>query len=396
MPVISKRGESQNQSPIRSLVPYSRKAQKEGKKVYYLNIGQPDIETPKLALEAIRNEQEKIIKYGPSEGLYSLRKKVAKYYDKFSANISAENVLVTTGASEAIMFALLAVCDNNDEVIIPEPFYANYISFAQTCNVNIVPINTKIEDQFKLPTAKEFKQLITEKTKAIVLCNPGNPTGQLYSKSQLREVVDLVVEHDLFLIVDEVYREFCYDKEFYSVLAFDDAKDNVIVLDSISKLFSSCGARVGYLISKNDILINTIIKYAQQRLCPPHFGQVLAEACYDNIGEYIEETKKKYDERRKLLFDGLSKIAGVKCYLPDAAFYNIVELPVDDAEDFCKWMLSSFTYENSTVMMAPANGFYGNTELGKSQVRIAYVLNKVDLSHALICIKKGLEEYRNA
>ena len=395
MPRNSNRGTDIGASPIRSLLPYARKAKAEGKHVYHLNIGQPDIKTPKEALDFVQNLDEKIISYGPSEGLFSLRMKVAKYYDKFDANLKMEDVFVTTGASEAILFVLMATCDQKDEVIIPEPFYANYLGFSHMSSVTICPLTSKFEDKFALPKPAEFEKLISSRTKAIFLCNPGNPTGQLYSKEELKELMVLVKKYDLFLIVDEVYREFCYDSEFTSVLSFRGMEENIIVIDSISKIFSACGARVGYLITKNREVQHVIDKYAQLRLCPPYFGQILAEACYENADEYIEEAKEEYIRRRSILYESLSKIDGVKCYKPQAAFYNICELPVPDAEDFCKWLLSDFSYNNATVMLAPAAGFYFSKGVGKSQVRIAYVLNQDDLKKAVECLEVALKVYAN-
>lgn len=393
MLIGSERGKDIGASPIRSLLPYARKAIASGKKIYHLNIGQPDIATPELALEAITNLNNDIVKYGPSEGLTELREVVAEYYKKFDAKLNMEDVYVTTGASEAILFALLSVCDNQDEVIIPEPFYANYLGFAHLTNVKIVPLTTSIENGFQLPNPEAFEQLITNKTKAIFLCNPGNPTGQMYNREELTKLVDLVRKHDLFLIVDEVYREFCYDDLFTSVLSFQGVEDNVIVIDSISKVFSSCGARVGYFITKNRQIQAIVNKYAQLRLCPPFFGQKLAIACYQNSDNYIQKAKEKYIKRRQILHNRLSNIAGVKTYKPSAAFYNMAELPVDNAEHFCKWLLTDFDRNGETVMLAPANGFYSNKEIGKKQVRIAYILNEKDLSTAMDCLEEALIQY---
>lgn len=393
MPTHSKRGTEIGASPIRSLAPYSRRAKADGKNVFYLNIGQPDIPTPQEALETIKNLDDNIIAYGPSEGLPSLREKVANYYDKFQANLNTEDVYVTTGASEAILFALVACCDIGDEVIIPEPFYANYLGFSHMSAVTIRPLSTHLEDSFALPSPSEFEKLINPRTKAIFLCNPGNPTGQLYRKEELAELMHLVKKHNLFLIVDEVYREFCYDQAFTSVLAFEGMEEHVIVIDSISKVFSACGARIGYLITKNRKIQEVVEKYAQLRLCPPYFGQKLAEACYDKASLYIEEARQKYIHRRDILYQSLQQIEGVECYRPQAAFYNICRLPVPDAEDFCKWLLADFEHEGKTVMLAPADGFYFTKGIGKDQVRIAYVLNEVDLKMAMDCLKVGLERY---
>jgi len=394
MPSVSNRGKSQVQSPIRSLVPFADKSKADGVEILHLNIGQPDIVTPAAALNRIKNLEEDIIKYGPSAGEASLRKKVAAYYDEINIPISEEHVYVTTGASEAIQFALFSCFDPGDEIIIPEPFYANYLGYAQISQVNIIPITSSFDRQFALPSPENFSSLIGENTRAIFLCNPGNPTGQLYTKEELEALVEVVQENDLYLIVDEVYREFCYDREFTSVLQFDSISENVIVIDSISKVFSSCGARVGYLITRSEELRNVIDKYAQLRLCPPALGQIMAEACYTDYRPYINEAKEEYNRRRKVLYSRLSKIEGVKCYYPSAAFYNMAELPIDDATKFCKWMLTDFRHQGRTVMFAPADGFYFNQELGKKQVRIAFILNEEKLNQAMDCLEIALEEYK--
>ena len=393
MPKESKRGSLLNQSPIRRLVPLARQAKQKGHKVLHLNIGQPDIETPEAALEMVRKHPSPIVKYGPSEGLPELRATVRDYYDKFNANLIPEDIYVTTGASEAILFALFATCNEGDEIIIPEPFYANYIGFAQVCSVSILPVTTSLESKFALPDPSEFEALITPRTKAIFLCNPGNPTGQLYDKAGLEALSAVVLKHDLFLIVDEVYREFCYNKPFTSVLALQELRDNVIVIDSISKVFSSCGARVGYLITSNRGVKQAVIKYAQLRLCPPYFGQLLALACYENGDAYIDKAREEYRKRRSILSEGLKEIPGVQSYIPEAAFYNIAQLPVENARIFCRWLLTDYDKDGQTVMLAPADGFYFNQHLGQQQVRIAYVLNEDDLKAALAVLKSGLEAY---
>ena len=393
MPSISYRSQEIEASPIRSLLPHARRAIAAGKKIYHLNIGQPDIQTPPHAIEHIRGLDDDVIKYGPSEGLMPLREIVANYYQKFGANLVPQEVMVTTGASEAILFALLSACDNHSEVIIPEPFYANYLGFAHVTNVDIIPITTHLEEAFALPSPETFAHYITPKTKAIFLCNPGNPTGQLYSKQELMTLVEIARQHDLFLIVDEVYREFCYDQKFTSILSIPDVEQHVIVVDSISKVFSSCGARVGFLITRNEDILEMVNKYAQLRLCPPYFGQQLAIQCYLEAEDYISRAKEAYRARRALLHERLNKIPGVKTYLPAAAFYNIVELPVDDATEFCTWLLTDFELDGHTVMLAPANGFYSNQAIGKKQVRIAYILNKKDLNHAMDCLENALEIY---
>lgn len=394
MPIHSKRGETLGHSPIRVLMPYARKAKAEGKHVFHLNIGQPDIETPPQALEAIRNSTEPIIPYGPSEGLPSLRTRVAHYYSKLNIKIKSDDIFVTTGASEAILFALFSCCDEFDEVIIPEPFYANYIGFGHTSSIKIVPIPSSIETEFALPTIDKFEELITPKTKAIFLCNPGNPTGCLYSESELSQLMELVKKYDLFLIVDEVYREFCYDEKFTSVLSFDEVSEHIIVIDSISKVFSSCGARIGFLITKNISIQKIVEKYAQLRLCPPYYGQKLAEVCYDYADEYIPRAKAEYYKRREVLYTGLKSIEGVNCYKPRAAFYNMTELPVKDANHFCHWLLESFSHEGKTVMLAPGSGFYFHRAYGLNQVRIAYILNEFDLATSLNCLAESLKSYK--
>lgn len=389
----SQRGQDIGDSPIRSLFPFAQQAKATGKHVFHLNIGQPDIPTPPTALNVLRTKSDSIVKYGLSEGLTELRVAVAEYYDKFDAKISYDHVYVTTGASEAILFALYSCCDRGDEVIIPEPFYANYLGFAHMADVTIVPITTRLEDEFQLPSPEQFDALVTDKTKAIFLCNPGNPTGQMYSADELAALMQIVKKHKLFLIVDEVYREFCYDQAFKSVLAFDDMAEHVLVIDSISKVFSSCGARVGYLITKNKAVLSIVNKYAQLRLCPPSFGQQLALACYDAPERYIADAKIEYIKRRDVLYQELSKIDGIKFFKPTAAFYNIVELPVDDAAAFCQWLLTDFEHNGNTVMLSPANGFYANQALGKRQVRIAYILNENDLRQAIECLGVALGEY---
>ena len=390
---ISKRGQTQVQSPIRSLTPFAEKAKREGVEILHLNIGQPDIPTPPQAIKALQNKIDEIIAYGSSEGNISLRNTASQYYQSKGLNIKTEDIFVTTGASEAIHFAMLACTDPNDEIIIPEPFYANYLGYAQMAGIKIKAISTHLERGFSLPKPQDFERLITPRTKAILLCNPGNPTGQLYSKAELHQLAKLVKKHALYLIVDEVYREFCYEQTFTSVLSLTEITQQVIVLDSISKVFSACGARIGYLITKNTRLQHTVLKYAQLRLSPPALGQILAEACYHNIDNYLKEVIHIYEKRRNILYQRLSTIEGIKCYKPVAAFYNIVELPVDSASDFCKWMLSDFRHQGRTVMFSPAAGFYYNKALGKKQVRIAFILNEEKLHQAMDCLEKGLEEY---
>ena len=380
-------------SPIRSLLPYARKAKAEGNHVFHLNIGQPDIPTPPQALEAVRAVKDLVISYGPSEGLLELREKVAQYYTKFDAQLRVDDIYVTTGASEAILFTLFATCDVDDEIIIPEPFYANYLGFAETSSIRIVPVTSKIEEEFHLPSTEKFETLITPKTKAIMLCNPGNPTGQLYSKQELEKILALAKKYNIYLIVDEVYREFCYDDKFTSILSLKGGDENVIVIDSISKVFSSCGARVGFLISRNEEVRESVLKYAQLRLCPPYLGQILAMACYDFGQEYINEAREEYRRRREVLYRGLKNIDGLTFYKPAAAFYNIVDLPVDDSTEFCKWLLSEYSSNSCTVMLAPGNGFYFNRIHGRSQVRIAYILNESNLEQALDILQGAMMAY---
>ena len=393
MPRVSDRGVVLNQSPIRSLIPYARAAKARGIEVLHLNIGQPDIHTPPQGLDIIRQDDTTIVSYGPSEGLPALRSAVCQYYSKYTSGLSQEDVYVTTGASEAIQFALMTTCNEGDEIIVPEPFYANYIGFAQACSVTIVPATTTLEEQFSLPSPEVFAKLITAKTKAIFLCNPGNPTGKLYDREELASILSMARQHDLFVIVDEVYKEFCYDLSFTSCLSFDQYADRVVVIDSVSKLFSACGARVGFLITRNEAIKAAVIKYAQLRLCPPYHGQILAQSCYELGGEYIVQAVAEYRKRRQILHEGLAQIPGLKSYLPDAAFYNVVELPVENTMDFCRWLLAEYDHEGKTVMLAPAAGFYHNQELGRRQVRIAYVLNGDRLRAALNILSHALEAY---
>lgn len=392
----STRGLELSQSPIRSLIPFAREAKAKGIEILHLNIGQPDIETPVAALNKVKGLQDEVISYGSSEGMLTLRERVARYYKKFQIDITSNDLMVTTGASEAIQFSLFSAFDPGDEIIIPEPFYANYLGYTQMSGINIVPVTSSLESEFALPSTEAFYEAITERTKGIFLCNPGNPTGKLYSQESLERLAKLVKEEGLFLIVDEVYREFCYEDEFYSVLNIEEIRNNVIVIDSISKVFSSCGARIGYVVTRNQELIASMLRYAQLRLCPPHFGQILAEACYDACDTYLPDVKEEYNERRLYLYERLSQMDGVKTYLPPAAFYNVVELPIDDAESFCKWMLREFNHNGQTVMMAPCDGFYIDKSLGMKQVRIAYVLKRENLARAMDCLEAGLIAYKKA
>lgn len=394
MPSISNKGMEMPASPIRKLVPYAEAAREKGTKIYHLNIGQPDIETPKEMMDAVRNIDFKTLEYSHSAGFESYRKKLLKYYSGIDVDLNLENLMVTTGGSEAILFALMSCFDEGDEIIIPEPFYANYNAFATAAGVKISPIVSSISNGFALPPISAFESIIGENTKGIIICNPNNPTGYLYSKEELEALKELVLKHDLFLFSDEVYREFIYDgKEHFSVLQLEGAEENVVVVDSISKRYSACGARIGALVSRNKDVMQTALKFAQARLSPPTLAQIAAEASMDVPDSYFNSVIEEYISRRDLLVDRLNKIDGVICPNPGGAFYAMVKLPVSDTEDFCKWMLESFSYEGATVMMAPGPGFYSTPGMGHNEVRIAYVLNKESLSKALDCLEKGLEMY---
>jgi aspartate aminotransferase len=394
MPKLSDRGIEMPESPIRKLVPYAEEAKKKGRTVYHLNIGQPDIETPQVAIDAIKNIDLSVIEYSHSAGIESYRKGLSNYYNNVGLDVSFEDIIVTTGGSEALLFAFNSCLNAGDEVIIPEPFYANYNGFATTAEVNIVPVTAYINDGFALPAIADFEKLITDKTKAILICNPGNPTGYLYSKEELETLRDVVKKHNLYLIADEVYREFCYDgKTHYSVFNLEGINDNVIVIDSVSKRYSMCGARIGAFVSKNKKLVSTALKYAQARLSPPTLGQIAGEAALGTPKSYFDEVIKEYVQRRDILIDGLNQIEGVKCPIPGGAFYAVVELPVQNAERFCQWLLEDFEYNNQTIMIAPAAGFYATKGLGKKEVRIAYVLNKDSLQNAIKCLSEALKIY---
>jgi aspartate aminotransferase len=394
MPELSNRGLEMPESPIRKLVPYAEAAKKKGRVVYHLNIGQPDIETPQVALDAIKNIDRTVIEYSHSAGFESYRKGLADYYNKFELDVSFEDILITTGGSEALLFAFNSCLNEGDEVIIPEPFYANYNGFAQTCGVNISPVTAKIEDGFALPPISDFEKLITSKTKAILICNPGNPTGYLYSKEELETLKEIVLKHNLFLFADEVYREFSYDgKKHTSVLELDGLENNVVVIDSVSKRYSMCGARIGALISKNTEIINTALKYAQARLSPPTLAQIASEAALSTPQSYFDDVTTEYVKRRDIVIEGLNNIEGVRCPNPGGAFYAVAELPVKNAEKFCQWLLEEFEYNNQTVMIAPAAGFYATKGLGEREVRIAYVLNKESLQNAVECLNQALKVY---
>ena len=394
MPQISTKGTKMPESPIRKLVPFAEGAKKEGKTVFHLNIGQPDIQSPEVALDAIHNFEDKVVEYSHSAGFESYRKGLANYYQNVGIAIDHTNVMVTTGGSEALLFALNTCLDNGDEIIIPEPFYANYNGFSISAGVKVKPITTSINDGFALPAIEEFEKLITPKTKAILICNPGNPTGYLYSKEELETLRDIVIKHDLFLFADEVYREFCYDgNTHHSVMNIEGLEQHAIVIDSTSKRYSMCGIRVGCMISKNKDVMATALKFAQARLSPPTFGQVAGEAALHTPTSYFEEVSLEYVQRRDLLIDGLNKIEGVVCPKPKGAFYCIAQLPVDDADKFAQWLLEDFDYNGKTLMVAPAAGFYSTPNTGTNQVRIAYVLNQDALTEAVECLEKALEVY---
>ena len=383
------------ESPIRKLVPFAEGAKKKGKTVFHLNIGQPDIESPKLAIDAIQNFNHKVVEYSHSAGFESYRKGLAAYYQKLGIDIDYNDVMVTTGGSEALLFGLNSCLDNGDEIIIPEPFYANYNGFSISAGVKVKPITTSINDGFALPAIEEFEKLITSQTKAILICNPGNPTGYLYSKEELETLRDIVIKHDLFLFADEVYREFCYDgNTHHSVLNIEGLEQHTVVIDSTSKRYSMCGIRVGCLISKNKEIMATALKFAQARLSPPTFGQVAGEAALSTPQSYFDEVSTEYVQRRDLLIEGLNKIEGVICPKPKGAFYCIAQLPVDNADKFAQWLLEEFDHEGKTLMVAPAAGFYSTPNTGTNQVRIAYVLNQEALTQAIVCLEKALEIYR--
>ena len=396
MPQISTKGAQMPESPIRKLVPYAEQAYKQNKKVYHLNIGQPDIKTPQVALDAVSRHGLSVLAYSRSEGSEQYREKIAQYYKRKSIEVSAQDIVVTTGGSEALLFAMGSVCNAGDEVIIPEPFYANYNGFARASDVTVVPVVSGIEDNFALPPIADFEKHITPKTKAILICNPGNPTGYLYSKQEIQSLVDLVKKHDLFLIADEVYREFTYDgAQHYSIMQEPGLEEHAILIDSVSKRYSMCGARIGCLVSKNKTLVASALKFAQARLSPPTFAQIASEAALETPQSYFDEVITEYQERRDTLVAELQKIPGVIIGQPKGAFYCIAQLPVDNSDDFAQWLLESFDLNGETVMVAPAAGFYSSPGMGLNQVRIAYVLNKESLIKAVAIIKAALEVYPN-
>ena len=381
-------------SPIRKLVPFAEKAFQQGKTVYYLNIGQPDIETPAAALDAIKIFDSKVIEYSHSAGFESYRRKLADSYEKNGIHVTHEEILVTTGGSEALIFALMSTCDPGDEVIIPEPFYANYNAFAISAGVTVVPISSSIESGFALPPISEIEKKISAKTKAIIICNPGNPTGYLYSKEELLQLKDVVQKHDLYLFSDEVYREFCYDGAVpFSVMNLEGIEQNVIMIDSVSKRFSMCGARIGALVTKNKEVYNTALKFGQARLSPPTIDQIAAEAALNAPQSYFDDVVEEYVGRRNILVEGLNSIPGVFCPMPRGAFYCVAKFPIDDAEKFCQWLLEDFDLNGDTVMMAPASGFYSTPGSGKQEVRLAYVLQKESLAKAIRCLEAALKVY---
>jgi aspartate aminotransferase len=396
MPTISKKGAYMPASPIRKLVPYAEAAVKKGKKIYYLNIGQPDIKTPKIALEAVKQNDIEILSYSRSEGSEAYRKKLAGYYLNKNIVVDHEDIIVTTGGSEALLFAFGSVMDVDDEIIIPEPFYANYNGFSQASGIKVVPVISKIEDDFKLPPIEEFEKLITPKTKAILICNPGNPTGYLYSKEEIQKLAAIVKKHDLFLISDEVYREFTYDgNTHYSIMEEDGLDDYTIMIDSVSKRYSMCGARIGCLVSRNKSVIQTALKFAQARLSPPTYAQIASEAALETPQSYFDDVIEEYVERRNTLVGELEKIEGVKVAKPKGAFYCMAELPVKNTDIFAQWLLESFDLNGETIMVAPAAGFYSSPGVGLNQIRIAYVLNKESLIKAVHILKEALKIYKD-
>ena len=395
MPSISKKGQLMPESPIRKLVPYAENAKKRGTKVIHLNIGQPDIKTPKVALDAVKNNNLEVVAYSRTEGSDTYRKKIAAYYLKNNINVIANEIIVTTGGSEALSFIMGSIADASDEIIIPEPFYANYNGFATAAGITVVPVISKIEDNFALPPIEEFEKLITKKTKAILICNPGNPTGYLYSKEEIQKLATIVKKHNLFLVADEVYREFTYDgKSHYSILQENGLEEHAIIVDSVSKRYSMCGARIGCLVSKNKNVIKTALKFAQARLSPPTYAQIASEAALETPQSYFTDVIEEYVERRNILIAELEKIDGVRVAKPQGAFYCIAELPVENADNFAQWLLEDFNVDGETVMVAPAAGFYATKGLGKNQIRIAYVLDKDSLVRAVQIIKKGLQSYK--
>ena len=394
MPKISRKGAAMPESPIRKLVPFADGAKARGVKVHHLNIGQPDIKTPEVALDAIRNFNEKVVAYSHSAGILSYRKKLVGYYKSVNINVTPDEMIVGTGASEAILFALQSCMDEGDEIIIPEPFYANYNGFATNAGINVVPISSSIESGFSLPPIADFENAITAKTKAIMLCNPNNPTGYLYSREELETVREIVKKHDLFLISDEVYREFTYDgHEHFSVMQLDGLDDHTILIDSVSKRYSACGFRIGVMISHNKEVMATAMKFAQARLSPPTFGQVAAEAAIDTPKQYFVEVLEEYKNRRDVVVERINKMQGAFCPNPKGAFYVVAKLPIDDSDKFCQWLLEDYSFNNETVMLAPASGFYSTPGFGKDEVRISYVLKVDDLNASMNVLEQAIKDY---
>lgn len=396
MPKISHRGHEMPSSPIRKLTPLANDAKARGVKVYHLNIGQPDLPTPQKAIDALSHVDRKVLEYSPSQGFLSLREKLVNYYKRFRIELTPDDIIVTTGGSEAVLFAFMACLNPGDEIIVPEPAYANYMAFAVSAGAVIKSVPSSIETGFALPPVEEFEKLITDRTKAILICNPNNPTGYLYTRSEMNQIRDIVKKHDLYLFSDEVYREFIYTGSPYiSACHLEDIEQNVVLIDSVSKRYSECGIRIGALVTKNAELRKTVMKFCQARLSPPLIGQIIAEASIEDTEEYSADVYDEYVARRKCLVDGLNKIPGVYSPIPMGAFYTVAKLPVEDADDFCAWCLSDFSYEGETVMMAPASGFYSTPGLGKDEVRIAYVLKKEDLQRAIFLLEKALEAYNS-
>lgn len=396
MLTISRRGEQMPPSPIRKLVPYAEAAKKRGTRVFHLNIGQPDIATPEPILDAVRSSDFKILEYSHSAGNESYRRKLVDYYASVGVQVSSNQIIITTGGSEAILFGFMACMDAGDEVIIPEPFYANYNGFAVEAGVTVKPIKSSIETGFALPPIADFEHAITPKTKAIIICNPNNPTGYLYSREEMEILKQIILKHNLYLFADEAYREFCYEGSHTSFMQLAGVDDHILLMDTISKRYSACGGRIGALVTRNNAVLGAVMKFAQARLSPPSFAQILAEAAVDLPSNYFDTTKAEYKKRRDTIVKRLNGIPGVFCPKPGGAFYAMAKLPIDDADVFCQWLLESFSYKGQTVMLAPATGFYGTAGLGRQEVRLAYVLNTTAINAAMDCLEKALEQYNKA
>ena len=394
MPQISTKGRIMPPSPIRKLAPYAEQAKSKGIKVYHLNIGQPDIPTPQIGMEAVRHNDLTVVEYSHSMGIESLRKRMAQYYREWGIDVNHNQIMITNGGSEAISMTMMACLNHYEDVIVPEPFYANYYGFSTVAGVGLKPLKSIIGNDFALPPVEELELMINAATRAIMICNPNNPTGYLYSRAELEKLAEIAIKHDLFLISDEVYREFCYDgNKHYSIMEISGLEKHAVLIDSMSKRFSACGIRIGALVTRNKELMDTVLKFAQARLSPPTFGQILAEAALNSPPEYFQAVHDEYSERRNTLINGLNRIPGVYSPMPKGAFYTMAQLPVDDAEKFAQWMLSDFQHNNQTVMVAPGSGFYSTPGLGKNEVRLAYVINKTDIEHALECLARALEIY---